>query len=425
MDRSWTIYSLDHFSENPSPTVGLSQVTSFDLRSSMETMVHQGMPINVLYTHVSSYIGGGNKVLLSLFENMNRHEYVPISIIPSRGPLENELVTRDVNYQIIDLRPTAMRNVSGLLGLLKLGQVTRRNTINVIHANEATTYRASSLVMQFFPTIKRVCHLHHPDITSSLLSWAFQIPPDMVITPSNYVGELVRSFISKGSRTRIRTVWNPIDTEWFTPPDNMSSLRQKIGLSPEKRHLTILGALAKHKGHECFIRMAKTVSDTIKECEFHVVGSEKSGDAEHAAFLRMLAKELGIDDKVRFWGFVEDGTARNLIQSSDLFVLPTREEGFGLVLGEAQACGVPVLSSAIRPIDEVVSDGMTGFLLDPKEPKEFARCAIRLLKNEKERLKMAVCARAWTVSRFSSISFARELQNIYGSLLPGTLSHSL
>jgi glycosyltransferase involved in cell wall biosynthesis len=98
---------------------------------------------------------------------------------------------------------------------------------------------------------------------------------------------------------------------------------------------------------------------------------------------------------------------------SDLFVLPSREEGFGLSIAEAQACQVPILSSAIRPLDEVVDEGRTGYLIPPTDHEQFAARAIQLLDNELIRRRMGEAGRKWVVNRFSAAAFVQRVTQLY------------
>jgi glycosyltransferase involved in cell wall biosynthesis len=177
--------------------------------------------------------------------------------------------------------------------------------------------------------------------------------------------------------------------------------------------VSILAALAPHKGHICFLRMARQVLDALPRTTFHIVGSSTSGDKEHAAELRRLAAELGIAERVRFWGFVPDEAARNILCASDLFVLPTREEGFGLSVAEAQACQVPVLASAIQPLDEVVDDGRSGYLIPPDDWGQFARRAVELLQAENVRREMGASGRRWVHNRFGRQAYVGRMMDLY------------
>jgi len=265
----------------------------------------------------------------------------------------------------------------------------------------------------------RICHIHHPSLDRSSLAWSFQRPPHLVLTPSDFMRRQVLSFLADGSAIRVETAGNPIDANWFRPADDLATLRRELGLVPAEYHVNITAALTPHKGHVCFLRMAREVLGRLPQTTFHVVGGER-GDAHHAEALHRLAMELGISNRVKFWGFLPDAMVRDLIRASDVFVLPTREEGFGLSVAEAQACQVPVLTSAIEPLNEVVDQGRTGYLIDPDDFASFAERTIALLNSQNDRDAMGQAGRHWVVSRFGKQEWAARVGAFYDEVLAAT-----
>jgi glycosyltransferase involved in cell wall biosynthesis len=366
----------------------------------------------VLYTHSSSLIGGGNKVLLNLFEGLDRSQFQPMSIIPETGPLETELRRLDVPYFVLDVRPGRWSGISLGWKTLRLAVKRLQYRPHIFHANDPLTYRGASQAMPC-ARMARVCHIHHPGETAESLKWALKSPPGLIVTPSRFMKEQVSSCLNGAGTTRVEAVWNQVDTQWFRPAPDVTELKARLGWDPQEKNVSIMAALAPHKGHACFLRMAMLVLRRLSGTTFHIVGSAKSGDGVHAAQMRGLAAELGISDRVRFWGFVTDAVARDILCASDLFVLPSREEGFGLSVAEAQACQVPVLTSAIQPLDEVVDDGRGGYLIPPEDHEQFARRAVELLEAEDARKKMGTFGRSWVLDRFSRVAHVGRMMSLY------------
>lgn len=384
------------------------------------------MTRRILYAHSSSLIGGGNKVLLTLFDQLDRSRVEPVSVLPDSGPMQEALEQIGVEHFLsTPAKPSDSKLRSALQASRILWQCKRRR-IDAIHANDPYTYRLMSVVAKYAKAT-RICHVHHPGQNSQSLAWSFRVPPQLVITPSQFVKQQLTNEIDLPD-TRTEAVWNPIDIDWFSPAANVVELRNSLGMTPEEKHVCILGALAPHKGHLTFLQMAERVLKTHSDCHFHIVGSAKTGCEQHAAELREVARNRLPHASVKFWGFVDDETARDVLRSSDLFVLPSREEGFGLVLAEAQACEVPVLTSKISPLDEVVDDGLTGHLIDPENVAEFAERANTLLGDPTVARYMGVAGRDWVVSRFSAQAYAARIQDLYESQfegLPSVISGSV
>ena len=108
--------------------------------------------------------------------------------------------------------------------------------------------------------------------------------------------------------------------------------------------------------------------------------------------------------------------------ASDVFVLPTREEGFGLVLAEAQACGIPVVSTRVGPIPQVVSDGVTGILVPVGDVSALTDAVVSLLKDPDRRQTMGAQGRERTVRLFGPERYSREVEGLYQQLLDDSRS---
>ncbi len=368
--------------------------------------------MRILYIHTASVIGGGNKVLLTLFEGLDRSRFEPISIIPEPGPLEQQLRRLEVPYVILDLRPNARSKLSLMATIGRLMMISLRYRIDVVHANDPLSYRASSIGIRD-GRVAQICHIHHPGQTPTSLQWALKRPPRLILTPSQFMKRSLARCLGDMNLIPIEDVWNPIDVDWFRPVADVAGLRASIGLEPSKKHVSILATISLHKGHQCFLRMASLILRRYPDTSFHIVGRAQAGHEGYLESLRCQARELGIAESVRFWGFVQDDIARDLLCASDLFVLPSREEGFGLSVAEAQACRVPVLTSAIDPLNEVVDDGRTGYLIGAGDHVGFAARAIKLLGSDDLRRRMALAGRDWVLAHFSRRAYCDRLQSIY------------
>lgn len=368
----------------------------------------------VLFVHTAGRIGGGNKVALHLQRQLNRDEFALCSVIPERGAIEADLTRQQVPYLVADLRPDPQSPATRVRELLRVASFSLRHRIDILHGNDPLTYRAASLAAPF-PWIRRVVTVHHPGVTRETLAWAFRRPPHTVIVPSAYMKRQITSLLAPLPKHGIEVVWNEIDTTRFSPGDRAAA-RRTLQIDPDAAHVCILGTLAQHKGHMCFLRAARRILAELPNAYFHIVGGNTPDQPNYRAELQTLAETLGIQGNVRFWGFADDDTALRILQASDLFMLPTHEEGFGLSVAEAQGCELPVLTSDISPLDEVVDSGRSGILLPPDDDAAFAAHAVDLLQSHHRRLEMGRHGRRWTVERFGQGTYARRVTAIYRAL---------
>ena len=114
------------------------------------------------------------------------------------------------------------------------------------------------------------------------------------------------------------------------------------------------------------------------------------GDGPERDDAEKEARELGVDTDVRFLGRL--GTVAPLLQASDLFLLPSQSESFGLAALEAMACGVPVVGARAGGMPEVVTDGVTGILEPAGSVEAMGRRAVELLRDPDRQAAMSRAA---------------------------------
>lgn len=136
--------------------------------------------------------------------------------------------------------------------------------------------------------------------------------------------------------------------------------------SYDSRQMIYVGSLIQRKGLDLLLpALARTSSDI----RLVIVGEGAEKDA-----LLAQAEELGISERIRFAGFVEGEALRSLYAASDVFVLPTREDCFGLVILEAMCASLPVISSKYADgAYDLLCEGENGYLVDPEDTEQFAK----------------------------------------------------
>jgi glycosyltransferase involved in cell wall biosynthesis len=138
------------------------------------------------------------------------------------------------------------------------------------------------------------------------------------------------------------------------------------------------------------------------------------GDGEMLEQLKELSHSLGIADRVHWLGLVTDPLS--LLQASDIFLLATVGEAFGLVLAEAMACGVPVVGSRAGAIPEVVEDQKTGLLVESKSAAAMADAIEILARDEAKRNRMGQASIERVHTYFTLEQTVAETRRIYDSL---------
>ena len=194
---------------------------------------------------------------------------------------------------------------------------------------------------------------------------------------------------------RIVTVWNGIDLARFaySGPRANGSAVIVARLSPEKDHATLLRAWA----------LVATADPDFP--------LEIAGDGPLMADLKTLAGSLGLGDRVRFLGRVDD--VPGLLERSGMLLLSSRLEGISLTLLEAMARGLPVIATRVGGNPEVVSDGETGFLVPPGSPSELAAAVLRLRRDPELSRRMGHSGRDRTERFFDVRRTVRDYEDLY------------
>ena len=163
------------------------------------------------------------------------------------------------------------------------------------------------------------------------------------------------------SGDRITVVGNGVDTGKFFPVDKKTA-REMLNLPMNAKVIVTIGALVERKG---FHRVLDILPELIKSnpslC-YLIVGSG-GVEGDWTARLKKQVDDLGLNDNVRFMGAKPPEELKNILSAADLFVLPTRNEGWANVLLEAMACGLPIVASDVGGNAEVINQDKLGVIV--------------------------------------------------------------
>ncbi len=183
-----------------------------------------------------------------------------------------------------------------------------------------------------------------------------------------------------------------VDGEHFRPPETPRP-RDPSKERPEGMRLLYVGPLVGRKGVATLIEALPMMLESSVPVRLLVVGR---GPEEPG--LKALADRLGVAGRITFAGYVEEKDLVNKYQESDLFVFLSTREGFGLVLVEAMACGLPIVTTDVPPMPEVVGDA--ALLVPPSDPEKLARAVVQIAGDEALRTRLAQEGRRLVEERY-------------------------
>lgn len=219
------------------------------------------------------------------------------------------------------------------------------------------------------------------------------------------------------SHDRIKTVHPGVDHSLFTPELPRREARETLGLTDEAT-LLYVGRIQPLKGLELAIRSVEELSGAMERDVVLLVvgGASGAGGAAEVERLRELARTLGVEDRIRFLGRRPHSSLPALYRASDVVVVCSHTESFGLAALEAHACGVPVVGTAVGGLSHIVSDGATGYLVHRRDPSIFAGRLKTLLSDEALRTAFGTAA-AERARAFDWERSAAEFLELYECLV--------
>ena len=138
------------------------------------------------------------------------------------------------------------------------------------------------------------------------------------------------------------------------------------------------------------------------------------GGGFYRAYLERLTQDFGLADNVMFLGERDD--VKELLHISDIFVFPTLSEGLPLSLLEAMAIGKPALASNIGPIQEIITDGQTGLLFEPKDSQDIKRALIEVILDSQRAKQLGQRGKDFIKIKFGPLKNVKVLEELYLSL---------
>lgn len=256
---------------------------------------------------------------------------------------------------------------------------------------------------------------------------------DVVIANSRYTAELIQARYGTPAK-RIRVIHRGIDETTFNPdrvaPERVSRLRRSWGVGTGERVVLLAARLTGWKGQSVLIDAFGALSqEGALEGVCLVLAGDAQGRTGYVEDLQRQAAVLGLADRVRMVGHVEDMPAAYLVAHVSV-VASTEPEAFGRAAAEAQAMGCPVIATRIGAAPETVravpaysADEITGWLIPPNDPGALAdRLRAALALSGEQRAAMGARARTHIMSAFSLESMQLATLRAYDELLGSTLA---
>jgi glycosyltransferase involved in cell wall biosynthesis len=361
--------------------------------------------IKVLHILSDFEPGGAQQCVLDLARYLDRDRFqVHVCCLRRGGALVGKLREAGVPFHI-----SWFGSRLSPVGLWRLRELVRQVAPHVVHTHLRRANQAGRLAA-LWAGAPVVCAHHHDTNLPRTRGQRFLLRKLAERTDRIFcVSQEVRSArlgLGLEPEERLHVLHNFIEPSDYRRGVQPGTVKAELGLPADVPVVGIVGRLHPDKNHELFFRTARVLLEEDPAVHFAVVG-----DGSLRTALERRAQELGLGGAVTFTG-VQSDMAR-VYRALDVVVLCSRREGFGKVILEAQAAGVPVVALRVGGVAEVMAGG-GGYLLDEAEPRAFAAAIDHALQPE-ERLEILRQAER-NLERFSATRVLTELEDIYTDL---------
>lgn len=319
------------------------------------------------------------------------------------------------NYPLFEFPPYDLALAS------RMAEVAEFYELDLLHVHYAIPHSVSALLARQMLAARGrrlpfVTTLHGTDITLVGLDRSY-LPitrhaiqeSDGVTSISNYLKE--KTIADFGVERPIEVITNFVNCDVYAPvADEAERARARAHLAAPDEAL--LMHLSNFRPVKRVVDVVKIFAKIVRELPAQLV---LIGDGPDRSAAEWLAHDLGIHTRVHFLGKQE--RVNELLPLSDLLLMPSQLESFGLVALEAMACKVPSIATNVGGVPELVKDGETGLLFSPGEVEAMARGAVELLKNRERLENMREAARRDAKKRFCASLLVPRYVRYYEQVL--------
>lgn len=360
-----------------------------------------------LFTSAYSGLGGGETIQLNLAEELVRRGLEAQLLVREEGEFARRWRQLGQKVHIVPFRPASVYFVpfvSALSGVVrKMADIIQSEQIQIAHGDyHSLPYLAPAARRVGVPRIW-IC-----------MGWWFHPKPwqrgffrkiERLYALSNSVREGFFG-IKPYSDPKTMCVLHPgIHIDRFRPftEENISAdICSQHGIDDKGWLVLHVGRFQDVKGHDTFQEIALLVAQHFPDTRFIVAGENLQSVADNVYQQRILQTAKNdpiLNDKIAYVGYIEE--IQHLYNAVDVAVCPSRFESYGMANLEAMACGVPVVSTNHGGPSETVVEGVTGFLVPPRDAKQYADRILQLLKDSELRQKMGAAGRRHVEENFS------------------------
>jgi glycosyltransferase involved in cell wall biosynthesis len=390
--------------------------------------------IELLFIQSQSFFGADTELhvqLMRYLDRQNVHVHVALTDQPSeREHVDLHKKVRAISdVKVVDinfgrqrggtLRRMISRPAAMVAAIFTLRRYVRANGIRVVHGTEKPRDAFTAVILGKLTGARSVVHAHVSFGTwmSPLVKWSLR-HADAVIAVSDFTrASLVRAGTCDQRAFEVR---NALDIESGRWDDgDRQAIRSEFGIADDVVLIGVVSRLFSYKGHLHLLDALAAVDAEMPPYRLLIVGEDdQRGDPTVASFSEQIKESVrrqGLDDRVIMAGFRTD--VPDLMSAFDIYAMPSWEEPFGMVYVEAMALRKPVIAWDIAGPTEIVVDGETGYLVEPRNEAALSSALLRLARDPALRERFGAAGRERVLAEFTSKRMAADVLGVYEAVL--------
>ncbi len=375
--------------------------------------------MNVLQLISSLEVGGAEKLLIDLLVAARDDERVNFIVIVMNQAVNPEmrekLERQGVTVYFLD-RPEGKMHPRYWMQIMR---VIHRHQIDIVHAHNSGSKLWAMLCKLAQPRLKLVFTIH--DTVPTRFSSGQRLLHRMLIDQHIAISRSVEALCEREGFSRRTQIYNGIDLQPFQNPNRVSWKARLARHSFESEALRIVQVGRMYypkKGQDLLVHAVKQCRDAGLNVKATLMGGVHAYSEQSFTELKALVQSLGLAEHIEF--LVNRTDVPTVLEQADLFVLPSRYEGLGLVVLEAMAAGLPVVASAVDGPAELIASEKNGLLFEPDNVENLYQQIRRLYENPALADQLTTEAASF-VTRFDIHLMKNQYCDLYESLLPAAI----
>lgn len=353
---------------------------------------------------------GGQQSILLLLKSLNRELYDPVLLCMQDGDLPN--AARELNIKVIiqdlpTLRTLNIFKISEHINYLR--QKLFEWTIDIVHSefSRGNFYFGMAIRGTGIPLI---WHVRISNTEGFLYERFLYVLAERIIAVSK---SAARRFLRFPEYTeKVSIAYNAVDPNEFNPEHQDGSFREELAIDGHSVLFGIIGEVLPLKGQLDFVEAAVKVCKYYENARFVIIGE---GSKKYVKHINTFIRDNSLTDKIKFVPFRPN--ISTVFSDLDVVVNASMIEGFSRTILEAMACAKPVIATRVGGNPEAVQDGVTGFLVPPKDASSLAEAMMELIKSPEKMTEMGSQARQRVCENFTPQITARKIEEVYRQLL--------